>query len=211
MSFREARAGIEPANSGFAVPSGPLRDLAPVCIRLRIRVLRSAGLGCVCVWLRAFARVCAQNRAHAAKAHKSATTNAAGSAIVNVVGPIRQFARDSGRTDRRYLVIVPVLRRCSVRQCRFRPAGPADSAVRHAEAKHHRDPRDRRRADSAHVAEPIIAVASVAIGNEKWNVAPRPSFTVAQIRPPCDSMIERLIDSPMPLPCGFVVKKASKI
>ena len=27
--------------------------------------------------------------------------------------------------------------------------------------------------------------------------------------PPCDSMIERLIDSPMPLPCGFVVKKAS--
>src|SRR5258705_471014 len=30
-------------------------------------------------------------------------------------------------------------------------------------------------------------------------------------RPPCDSTIRRLIDSPMPVPCGFVVKKASKM
>jgi len=32
---------------------------------------------------------------------------------------------------------------------------------------------------------------------------------VAQSRPPCASTIERLIDSPMPMPPGLVVKKAS--
>ena len=35
------------------------------------------------------------------------TTNAAGAAIVNALGPIRQIVRDSGATPRRYLVIAP--------------------------------------------------------------------------------------------------------
>jgi len=35
------------------------------------------------------------------------TTNPAGAAIVDAVGPIRQIVRDSGETSRRYLVIVP--------------------------------------------------------------------------------------------------------
>lgn len=35
------------------------------------------------------------------------TTNPAGSAVVNAVGPIRQIVRNQERTERRYLVIVP--------------------------------------------------------------------------------------------------------
>lgn len=42
-------------------------------------------------------------------------------------------------------------------------------------------------------------------------VAPRPALALAHKRPPCDSIIFRLIDNPMPVPCGLVVKKASKI
>jgi hypothetical protein len=34
---------------------------------------------------------------------------------------------------------------------------------------------------------------------------PGPSSRIAQIRPPWASMIEREIDSPMPMPSGFVV------
>ena len=41
-------------------------------------------------------------------------------------------------------------------------------------------------------------------GKSKWNVAPRPPSSLAQIRPPCDSTIDLLIAKPMPLPCGFV-------
>jgi hypothetical protein len=35
------------------------------------------------------------------------TTNPAGSAIVNAVGPIRQVVRDQQKAERRYIVIVP--------------------------------------------------------------------------------------------------------
>jgi hypothetical protein len=35
------------------------------------------------------------------------TTNPAGSAIVNAVGPIRQLVQGPGETPRRYLVIAP--------------------------------------------------------------------------------------------------------
>ena len=42
-------------------------------------------------------------------------------------------------------------------------------------------------------------------GRAKWNVAPWSGFAVAQSRPRCPSMIERLMDSPMPNPSGFVV------
>ena len=51
---------------------------------------------------------------------------------------------------------------------------------------------------------------SAAVGKVKWNVAPRPLFAVAHKRPPCDSTMERLIDNPMPLPWGLVVKNAVK-
>src|SRR5437016_14103162 len=46
-------------------------------------------------------------------------------------------------------------------------------------------------------------------GRAKWKVAPWPGFAVAQSRPRCPSMIERLMDSPMPKPPGFVVENAS--
>src|SRR5262249_33295614 len=42
-------------------------------------------------------------------------------------------------------------------------------------------------------------------GKAKWNVAPCSGFAVAHSRPPCRSMIERLIDKPMPSPSGLVV------
>src|SRR5580693_4017737 len=52
---------------------------------------------------------------------------------------------------------------------------------------------------------------SAAVGKVKWKVAPRPELALAHKRPPCDSTIERLIESPIPVPSGFVVKNASKI
>ena len=36
-------------------------------------------------------------------------------------------------------------------------------------------------------------------------VAPRGRLALAHIRPPCASTIERQIDSPIPIPSGFVV------
>jgi signal transduction histidine kinase len=47
-------------------------------------------------------------------------------------------------------------------------------------------------------------VAAGVAGKVKWNVAPCPPSPLAQIRPPCDSTIDLLIDRPIPLPCGFV-------
>src|ERR1700733_13021580 len=62
-----------------------------------------------------------------------------------------------------------------------------------------------------HVSVAGICGVSAAVGKVKWNVAPRPLFAVAHKRPPCNSTMERLIDNPMPLPCGLGVKKAEKI
>jgi len=53
--------------------------------------------------------------------------------------------------------------------------------------------------------------ASALVGRVKWKLAPRGELSAAHKRPPCDSTMERLIDSPMPVPWGFVVKNASKI
>src|SRR3954468_125242 len=53
---------------------------------------------------------------------------------------------------------------------------------------------------------------SAAVANKvKWKVAPCPGTLVTQSLPPCDSTIERLTRSPMPVPWGFVVKNASKM
>ena len=52
---------------------------------------------------------------------------------------------------------------------------------------------------------------SALMGNVKQNLAPRGELSAAHKRPPCDSTMERLIDNPMPLPWGLVVKNASKI
>src|SRR5579863_1473263 len=49
------------------------------------------------------------------------------------------------------------------------------------------------------------AGASVPPGRVKWKVAPGPLLAVAHTRPPYDSTIERVIVSPIPVPCGFVV------
>ena len=38
---------------------------------------------------------------------------------------------------------------------------------------------------------------STPTGNVKWKLAPRPSFVVADKRPPYDSTMDRLIASPM--------------
>jgi hypothetical protein len=62
-----------------------------------------------------------------------------------------------------------------------------------------------------HAASTKGFVSVEAAGKLKWNVAPRPSWDVAHSLPPCDSTMERLIASPMPLPWGFVVKKALNI
>src|SRR5438105_2099857 len=49
------------------------------------------------------------------------------------------------------------------------------------------------------------------VGSVRENVAPRGELSEAHKRPPCDSTMERLIDSPIPSPRGLVVKNASKI
>src|SRR5207247_10971615 len=48
-------------------------------------------------------------------------------------------------------------------------------------------------------------------GKMKWKVAPPPALFVAQMTPPCASMIDRAIASPIPMPSRFVVKNGSKI
>ena len=47
--------------------------------------------------------------------------------------------------------------------------------------------------------------ASSGTGIENRKTAPLGSFELADSRPPCASMIERLIDKPMPMPCALVV------
>src|SRR6266568_749442 len=61
------------------------------------------------------------------------------------------------------------------------------------------------------VPVPGTCTASAASGRVKWKVEPRPLFAVAHKRPPCDSIMERLIGRPIPDPCALVVKKALKI
>src|SRR5438309_6308442 len=46
-------------------------------------------------------------------------------------------------------------------------------------------------------------------GRTNWNVAPAPALREAHKRPRWASMIDRLIESPMPIPPGLVVKNAS--
>jgi hypothetical protein len=74
----------------------------------------------------------------------------------------------------------------------------SESAAR-APSSHSRcSPPVRTRALSSESAQRIP-------GKATWNVAPWSGFGVAQSRPRWLSMIERLIDSPMPNPPGFVV------
>jgi hypothetical protein len=44
-----------------------------------------------------------------------------------------------------------------------------------------------------------------ALAKVNRNSAPRDAFPSAHSRPPCASMIDRQIDSPIPTPLGFVV------
>src|SRR6266851_155381 len=53
--------------------------------------------------------------------------------------------------------------------------------------------------------------ASTLVGRVKQKLAPRGELSAAHKRPPCDSTMERLMRSPMPVPLGFVVKNALKI
>ena len=41
-------------------------------------------------------------------------------------------------------------------------------------------------------------------GKLTWSVTPQGSLAVAQIRPSCASMIERQMESPIPMPVDFV-------
>src|SRR5215471_12133529 len=50
--------------------------------------------------------------------------------------------------------------------------------------------------------------ASSEIGNRNWNTAPCPEL-VAHRRPPCASIMVRLMDNPIPIPSGLVAKKAA--
>src|SRR6516165_6247190 len=48
-------------------------------------------------------------------------------------------------------------------------------------------------------------------GNVISKTDPRPTAERAERRPSCASTIERQIDKPIPMPCGFVVKNGSKM
>jgi hypothetical protein len=67
-------------------------------------------------------------------------------------------------------------------------------------------PRDN---GSARRIEPATVAEDAGSPNEK--TIPRGEFGAAEIRPPWDSMIDRLIARPIPIPCGLVEKKGSKI
>src|SRR5580698_8146887 len=47
------------------------------------------------------------------------------------------------------------------------------------------------------------------LGSVNWKIAPPDPFDSAHKRPPCASMIDRLIESPMPVPVVRVVKNGS--
>ena len=57
---------------------------------------------------------------------------------------------------------------------------------------------------TTHQAEP-------AAGSVNWKTVPPAALGEAQMRPRCDSMIDRQIASPIPVPFALVVKNASKI
>ena len=56
----------------------------------------------------------------------------------------------------------------------------------------------------AHIS-PLTSASTHVPHTMKWNVVPGPSFGTTQSRPPCCSTIVRLIESPSPIPLGFVV------
>jgi hypothetical protein len=56
----------------------------------------------------------------------------------------------------------------------------------------------------------VISCAS-GLGSVKLKVAPGPELDVAHKRPPWDSIIDRLIESPIPVPSALVLKNALKI
>jgi len=58
---------------------------------------------------------------------------------------------------------------------------------------------------------PLQPASEVTAGSANWKTAPRGWFGMTQIRPPWATGIERLMDSPIPIPSDFVVKKRSKI
>ena len=59
--------------------------------------------------------------------------------------------------------------------------------------------------------DPTKSRVSWLVGNVKQNRAPRGELSAAHKRPPSDSIMDRLIPSPIPVPCAFVVKNALKI
>ena len=54
-------------------------------------------------------------------------------------------------------------------------------------------------------ARPAYAETAGWTGTVNSKLAPRGTFALAHNRPPCASMIELQIDSPMPIPPAFVV------
>ena len=61
------------------------------------------------------------------------------------------------------------------------------------------------------IMDRVYDVVSRHAGNVNSNVLPAPELRLAHMRPPCCSMIDRQIDSPMPMPWDLVVKNASKM
>ena len=72
---------------------------------------------------------------------------------------------------------------------------------------------ERYQFQQALMSAPLSEWASTPIvaGNVKWNAVPCGRPGDAQRRPPWASTIDVLIDKPMPIPSGLVVKKASKM
>ena len=61
------------------------------------------------------------------------------------------------------------------------------------------------------MASAVAGFTSTAMGTVKWKAVPCGVRADAHKRPPCASMIDRQIESPMPRPSDLVVKKGSKM
>src|SRR6267142_4813089 len=80
---------------------------------------------------------------------------------------------------------------------------PARDKGTPGQSKHRRDQKSLAMVASERTVQ--RAAPDQALGTVNRNVAPGPSFDSAHRRPPWLLTIERLIDSPMPIPFGLVV------
>src|SRR5882757_7148490 len=107
------------------------------------------------------------------------------------------------------------LQACDVHftRLRLRNAGHSPTAASHRRAiKSHANDPELELVQATWSSDGLPARSHDAVsaftGRVNCNVAPWGRFAVAQSRPPWASMIERQIESPIPMPLDLVVKKA---